>query len=124
MHDPQEHISDHGWRYDRTYESYDNRAGHSVKMIYRDKIMGKLHATTTNLRSVSMENTNLITRRLTGQEWNDALVLMKRSDDRTAGCRCQSGDFTPDLYLQYRKRVLLCDGYQRAGARPIKMENF
>ena len=38
------------------------------------------------------------------------------SDDRTAGCRCQSGRFYPDLYLQYRKRVLLCDGYQRAGA--------
>ena len=39
------------------------------------------------------------------------------SDDRTAGCRCQSGRFYPDLYLQHCKCVLLGDGYQRAGAR-------
>ena len=51
-----------------------------LKMIYRDKIMGEgLHATTTNLAEIREygKNTNLITRRLTGQEWNDALVLMK-----------------------------------------------
>ena len=92
-----------------------------LKMIYRDKIMGEgLHATTTNLAEIREygKNTNLITRRLTGQEWNDALCFDENaSDDRTAGSRCQSGRFYPDLYLQYRKRVLLCDGYQRAGAR-------
>ena len=35
-----------------------------------------LHATTTNLAEIREygKNTNLITRRLTGQEWNDALV--------------------------------------------------
>ena len=51
-----------------------------LKMIYRDKIMGEgLHATTTNLAEIREygKNTNFITRRLTGQEWNDALVLMK-----------------------------------------------
>ena len=51
-----------------------------VKMIYRDKIMGEgLNATTTNLTEIREygKNTNLITRKLTGQEWQEALVLMK-----------------------------------------------
>ena len=49
-------------------------------MIYRDKIMGEgLHATTTNLAEIREygKNTNLITRRLTLQEWQDALMVMK-----------------------------------------------
>ena len=51
-----------------------------MKLIYRDKIMGEgLHATTTNLAEIREygKNTNLITRRLTMQEWQDALILMK-----------------------------------------------
>ena len=51
-----------------------------LKMIYRDKIMGEgLHATTTNLAEIREygKNTNLITKRLTAQEWQDALTLMK-----------------------------------------------
>lgn len=51
-----------------------------LKLIYRDKILGEgLHATTTNLAEIREygKNTNLITRRLTVQEWQDALVLMK-----------------------------------------------
>ena len=51
-----------------------------LKMIYRDKIMGEgLNATTTNLAEIREygKNTNLITRRLTGQELQEALVLMK-----------------------------------------------
>ena len=51
-----------------------------LKMIYRDKIMGEgLNATTTNLAEIREygKNTNLITRKLTGQEWQEALVLMK-----------------------------------------------
>lgn len=51
-----------------------------LKLIYRDKIMGAgLHATTTNLAEIREygKNTNLITRRLTMQEWQDALTLMK-----------------------------------------------
>ena len=51
-----------------------------LKMIYRDKIMGEgLNATTTNLAQIREygKNTNLITRRLTGQELQEALVLMK-----------------------------------------------
>ena len=43
-----------------------------MKLIYRDKIMGEgLHATTTSLAEIRRygKETNLITRRLTAQEW-------------------------------------------------------
>ena len=51
-----------------------------IKLIYRDKIMGEgLHATTTTLEEIREygKNTNLITRKLTAQEWQEALILMK-----------------------------------------------
>lgn len=51
-----------------------------LKMIYRDKIMGEgLHATTTSLMEIREygKETNLITRRLSAQEWQEALSLMK-----------------------------------------------
>lgn len=51
-----------------------------LKLIYRDKIMGEgLHATVTNLEEIRGygQNTGLITRRLTSQEWRDGLLLMK-----------------------------------------------
>ena len=51
-----------------------------MKLIYRDKIMGEgLHATTTSLAEIRRygKETNLITRRLTAQEWQEALILMK-----------------------------------------------
>ena len=51
-----------------------------LKLIYRDKIMGEgLHATVTNLEEIRGygQNTGLITRRLTAQEWRDCLLLMK-----------------------------------------------
>ena len=51
-----------------------------LKLIYRDKIMGEgLHATVTNLAEIREygQNTNLITRRLTAQEWKESLLLMK-----------------------------------------------
>lgn len=51
-----------------------------LKLIYRDKIMGEgLHATVTNLEEIRAygQNTSLITRRLTAQEWRDSLLLMK-----------------------------------------------
>ena len=51
-----------------------------LKMIYRDKIMGEgLHATVTNLAEIREygRNTNLIPGKLTGQEWQAALNLMK-----------------------------------------------
>lgn len=52
-----------------------------IKMIYRDKIMGdNLSATVTNLEELREygKNTNLLTRKLTDAEWNEALSLMKR----------------------------------------------
>lgn len=51
-----------------------------LKLIYRDRIMGEgLRATTTNLAEIREygRNTNLVTRKLTNQEWTDALLLMK-----------------------------------------------
>ena len=51
-----------------------------IRLIYRDKIMGEgLHATTTTLEEIREygKNTNLITRKLTAQEWQEALILMK-----------------------------------------------
>jgi hypothetical protein len=51
-----------------------------LKIIYREKIMGDgLNATVTNLMEIreSGKNTNLITRKLTNQEWQEALILFK-----------------------------------------------
>lgn len=51
-----------------------------LKMIYHDKIMDEgLNATVTNLREIRQYgvNTNIITRRLNGQEWRGALLLLK-----------------------------------------------
>ncbi len=51
-----------------------------LKLIYRDKIMGEgLHATMTNLREIREygKDAGLLTRKLTQQEWYDALIRMK-----------------------------------------------
>lgn len=51
-----------------------------LKILYREKIMGDgLNATVTCLREIreSGRNTNLLTRKLTNQEWQDALMLFK-----------------------------------------------
>lgn len=91
-----------------------------LKMIYRDKIMGKVCMQLLQIwqRSVSMEKYKPYykTSHRTGVE-RCTCSDENASDDRTAGCRCQSGRFYPDLYLQHCKCVLLGDGYQRAGAR-------
>ena len=58
-------------------------------------------ATTTNLAEIREygKNTNLITRRLTGQEWNDALVLMKTHQMiELPGAVANLEDFTP-IYI-------------------------
>lgn len=52
-----------------------------LKMIYRDKILGKgLGATVTNLEELREygKNTNLLNYKLTGGEWNDALSVLKK----------------------------------------------
>lgn len=51
-----------------------------LKLIYRDRMMGDgLRATTTSLMEIREygRNTNLITKKLTGTEWTDALSLLK-----------------------------------------------
>ena len=82
VHDPQEHIfriAGDGVMTERMSLTT-TKLVILLKMIYRDKIMGEgLHATTTNLAEIREygKNTNLITRRLTLQEWQDALMVMK-----------------------------------------------
>ena len=52
-----------------------------IKMIYRDKIMGKgLAATVTNLEEIREygKNTNLLNQKLPDSEWKSALALMKK----------------------------------------------
>ena len=82
VHDPQEHIfriAGEGVMTERMSLTT-TKLVILLKMIYRDKVMGEgLHATTTNLAEIREygKNTNLITRRLTLQEWQDALMVMK-----------------------------------------------
>ena len=82
VHDPQEHIfriAGEGVMTERMSLTT-TKLVILLKMIYRDKIMGEgLHATTTNLAEIREygKNTNLITRRLALQEWQDALMVMK-----------------------------------------------
>lgn len=82
IHDPQEHIfriAGEGVIVERMSLTT-TKLIIIMKLIYRDKIMGEgLNATTTTLAQIREygRNTNLIDRRLTAQEWNDALVLMK-----------------------------------------------
>ena len=82
VHDPQEHIfriAGEGVMTERMSLTT-TKLVILLKMIYRDKIMGEgLHATSTNLAEIREygKNTNLITRRLTLQEWQDALMVMK-----------------------------------------------
>ena len=104
VHDPQEHIfriTGDGIMTERM-SLMTTKLVILLKMIYRDKIMGEgLHATTTNLAEIREygKNTNLITRRLTGQEWNDALVLMKTHQMiELPGAVANLEDFTP-IYI-------------------------
>lgn len=82
IHDPQEHlfrIAGEGVLIERM-SLMTTKLVLLLKLIYRDKIMGQgLRATTTCLEEIREygKNTNLITRRLTAQEWQDALALMK-----------------------------------------------
>ena len=115
VHDPQEHIfriTGDGVMTERM-SLMTTKLVILLKMIYRDKIMGEgLHATTTNLAEIREygKNTNLITRRLTGQEWNDALVLMKTHQMiELPGAVANLEDFTPIYIYKFRYRDLLID---------------
>ena len=82
IHDPQEHIfriAGEGMLIEKM-SLITTKLLILLKLIYRDKIMGAgLQATTTNLAEIREYgiNTNLITRKMTQQEVNDALTLMK-----------------------------------------------
>lgn len=82
LHDPQEHIFRIAGQGVMTEHMslMTTKLVVLLKLIYRDKIMGEgLHATTTNLAEIREygKDTNLITRRLSAQEWQEAFVLMK-----------------------------------------------
>ena len=82
IHDPQEHIfriAGEGMLIEKM-SLITTKLLILLKLIYRDKIMGAgLQATTTNVAEIREYgiNTNLITRKMTQQEVNDALTLMK-----------------------------------------------
>lgn len=82
VHDPQEHIfriRGEGVPVEKmTLTS--TRIMLILKVIYREKIMGEgLNATVTCLREIREigRNTNLLTRKLTAQEWQEALSALK-----------------------------------------------
>ncbi len=82
VHDPQEHIfriKGESMPVDRLTLT-GTRILLILKIIYRDRIMGEgLNATVTSLREIreTGSNTNLLTRKLTAQEWQDALSMLK-----------------------------------------------
>ena len=81
-HDPHEHIfriRGEGMPVDRMTLTT-TRIMLILKVIYRDKIMGEgLNATVTSLEEIREvgSSTNLLARRLTVQEWQDALTMLK-----------------------------------------------
>ncbi|XCP86672.1 DUF4194 domain-containing protein [Roseburia hominis] len=73
-----------------------------LKLIYRDKIMGEgLRATVTNLEEIREygKNTNLINRKLTNQEWQEALTLMKFHQMLEIPCAIVNVEDTTPLYI-------------------------
>ena len=82
VHDPHEHIfriRGEGMPVDRMTLTT-TRIMLILKVIYRDKIMGEgLNATVTSLEEIREvgSSTNLLARRLTVQEWQDSLTMLK-----------------------------------------------
>ncbi len=114
VHDPQEHIfriQGDGVPVEKMSLTA-TRLVLLMKLIYHEKIMGEgLHATVTNLEEIREygKNTNLITRKLTGQEWQEALVLMKTHQMiELPGAVANLEDRTP-IYL-YGTVNLFCTG--------------
>lgn len=73
-----------------------------LKLIYRDKIMGEgLRATVTTLEEIREygKNTNLINRKLTNQEWQEALTLMKFHQMLEIPCAIVNVEDTTPLYI-------------------------
>ena len=75
-----------------------------IKMIYRDKIMGKgLAATVTNLEEIREygKNTNLLNQKLPDGEWKSALTIMKKHQIVEYPGALRDLEDDTDLYLQH-----------------------
>lgn len=73
-----------------------------LKLIYRDKIMGEgLSATVTTWEEIREygRNTGLIDRKLTNQEWQDALSLMKVHQMLEIPCAIANVEDDTPLYI-------------------------
>jgi hypothetical protein len=73
-----------------------------LKIIYREKIMGDgLNATVTSLREIreSGRSTNLLTRKLTKQEWQEALVLFRLHQIIEIPCAVENLEDDTPIYI-------------------------
>lgn len=104
-----------------------------VKMIYRDKILGEgLKATVTNLAEIREygKNTNLLNRKLTVAEWQEALYLMsKHQMIELPGAVRDVEDTTPiylystiNLYVTAADMTALIDEYRKETAENETIE--
>lgn len=104
LHDPQEHIfriSGDGVPLQRLSE-VTTLLILIVKLIYKDTIMGEgLNATVTSLSKIREygKDTNLINRKLTVQEWKDALNLMKNHQIIELPCAIANLEDDTPIYL-------------------------
>ena len=89
------------------YEDYS-----SIKIIYRDKILGEgLNATVTNLAEIREygKNTNLINEKLTMAEWKDALYVMSKHQIIEVPGAIQNVEDQTKIYI-YSTINLYCSG--------------
>ena len=82
-----------------------------LRILYRDKIMGDgLQATVTNLREIREygKNTNLLNRRLTTQEWQEAVGQLKTHQViELPGAVANLEDETP-IYIYSTVNIFCC----------------
>lgn len=98
-----------------------------LKMIYRDKIMGEgLKATTTSLAEIRSygRNTNLITRKLTAQEWQEALVLMKTHQMIEVPCAIANLEDDTPIYIYSTVNIFCSAADLNELAERYKEENL
>ncbi len=82
-----------------------------VKLIYHEKIMGEgLNATVTNLAEIRQYgvDTHLITRKLTDQEWREALVLMHTHQMIALPCAIANLEDDSPIYI-YNTVNIFCN---------------
>lgn len=82
-----------------------------MKLIYHEKIMGEgLNATVTNLGEIRQYgvDTHLITRKLTDQEWREALVLMQTHQMISLPCAISNMEDETPIYI-YNTVNIFCN---------------